>query len=81
MVFADSLIVCGYNIYADNWFMSACTRHREVSISKLNLDIPSLADDGCEVLKYMLGLILGLRPANERRCYFETVSLMSWAQA
>ena len=27
------------------------------------------------------GLILGLRPANERRCYFVTTSLIGWAQA
>ena len=27
------------------------------------------------------GLILGLRPANERRCYFVTTSLTGWAQA
>ena len=26
------------------------------------------------------GLILGLRPANERRCYFVTTSLIGWAQ-
>ena len=27
------------------------------------------------------GLILGLRPANERRCYFVTTSLIGWEQA
>ena len=27
------------------------------------------------------GLILGLRPANERWCYFVTMSLIDWAQA
>ena len=26
------------------------------------------------------GLILGLRPANERRPYFETTSLIGWSQ-
>ena len=26
------------------------------------------------------GLILGLRPANERRCYLVTTSLIGWAQ-
>ena len=26
-------------------------------------------------------LILGLRPANERRCYFVTTSLVGWVQA
>ena len=30
--------------------------------------------------KYTSGLILGLRPANERRCYFVTTSLIGWAQ-
>ena len=30
--------------------------------------------------KYSTGLILGLRPANERRCYFVTPSLIGWAQ-
>ena len=29
---------------------------------------------------YNAGLILGLRPANERRCYFVTTSLIGWAQ-
>ena len=29
----------------------------------------------------MKGLILGLRPANERRRYFVTTSLIGWAQA
>ena len=27
------------------------------------------------------GLIIGLRPANERWCYFVTTSLIGWAQA
>ena len=27
------------------------------------------------------GMILGLRPANERRCYSVTTSLIGWAQA
>ena len=26
------------------------------------------------------GLILGLQPANERRCYFVTTSLIGWVQ-
>ena len=26
------------------------------------------------------GLILGLHPANERRCYFVTTSLIGWVQ-
>ena len=30
---------------------------------------------------YNIGLILGLRPANERRRYFVTTSLIGWAQA
>ena len=28
----------------------------------------------------IIGMILGLRPANERRCYFVTTSLTGWAQ-
>ena len=31
--------------------------------------------------KYMAGLILGLRPANEKRRHFVTTSLIGWAQA
>ena len=27
------------------------------------------------------GLILGLRPANEKRCYFVTTALIGWGQA
>ena len=30
--------------------------------------------------KTLQGLILGLRPANERRRYFVTTSLIGWAQ-
>ena len=29
----------------------------------------------------LTGLILGLRPANERRSYFVMTSLIGWAQA
>ena len=32
-------------------------------------------------LDQFLGLILGLRPANERQGYFVTPSLIGWAQA
>ena len=32
-------------------------------------------------VQYITGPILGLRPANERRCYFVTTSLIGWAQA
>ena len=34
-----------------------------------------------EVIFRKPGLILGLRPANERRRYFVTASLIGWAQA
>ena len=34
-----------------------------------------------EMLLAIAGLILGLRPANERRRYFVTTSLIGWAQA
>ena len=33
------------------------------------------------ILNYLTGLILGLRPANERRRYFVTTSLIGWPQA
>ena len=32
-------------------------------------------------MRYNTGLILGLPPANERRCYFVTTSLTGWVQA
>ena len=32
-------------------------------------------------ITHYLGLIVGLCPANERRCYFATTSLIGWAQA
>ena len=37
----------------------------------------------CNIIQYdmMTGLILGLRPANERRRYFVTTSLIGWVQA
>ena len=36
----------------------------------------------CEIYVFVgSGLILGLRPANERRDYFVTTSLIGWAQA
>ena len=34
-----------------------------------------------QVMIHITGLILGLRPANERRRYFVTTSLIGWAQA
>ena len=34
-----------------------------------------------KMIFYITGLILGLRPANERRRYFVTTSLIGWAQA
>ena len=50
-------------------------------VSKFNLHI------SCEFLyvpkmiaSYNTGLMLGLRPANERRCYFVTTSLIGWVQ-
>ena len=33
------------------------------------------------LMRYDKGLILGLRPAIERRRYFVTASLIGWAQA
>ena len=44
-------------------------------------------DDYMVVIVWLLAslnitrLILGLRPANEERCYFVTTSLIGWAQA
>ena len=35
----------------------------------------------CLMATLISGLILGLRPANERQRYFVTMSLISWAQA
>ena len=32
------------------------------------------------ILGVYSGLIPGLRPANERRCYFVTTSLIDWVQ-
>ena len=34
-----------------------------------------------QMMDWHTGLILGLRPANERRRYFVTTSLIGWAQA
>ena len=36
---------------------------------------------GLPFAAYVSGLILGLRPANGRRCYFTTTSLIGWVQA
>ena len=38
------------------------------------------AKANCCQLPYCAGLIIGLRPFNERRCYFVTTSLIGWAQ-
>ena len=35
---------------------------------------------GHKSIDYVTELILGLRPANERRRYFVTTSLIGWAQ-
>ena len=37
--------------------------------------------DYCTQRNLKAGLILGLRPANERRRYFVTTSLIGWVQA
>ena len=35
----------------------------------------------CQVFSSLFsGLVLGLRPANERQCYKVTLSLIGWAQ-
>ena len=39
-----------------------------------------MSDTAMELEAYA-GLILGLRPANERLCYFVTTSLIGWVQA
>ena len=39
---------------------------------------PGTSREGIIVLP---GLILGLRPANERQCYFVTTSFIGWTQA
>ena len=38
------------------------------------------AKDSCCQLPYCTGLLLGLHPANERQCYFVTMSLTGWSQ-
>ena len=43
-----------------------------------NLSICSRHNENCQLYP---ALILGLRPANERRCYFVTTSLIGWVQA
>ena len=35
----------------------------------------------CHIFPYVPGLILGLRQAIERRCYFVATSLIGWVQA
>ena len=42
-------------------------------------DSPFITNSDIYIYTY-LGLILGLRPANERRRYFVTTSLIGWAQ-
>ena len=42
-----------------------------IHVSKKDVSISSLS---------LAGLILGLRPANERRCYKTTPSLIGWVQ-
>ena len=37
-------------------------------------------DDGYRQVQNISGLILGLRPANDRRSYIVTMSLIGWAQ-
>ena len=43
--------------------------------------IGKMGQQGHPVIKWAVaGLILGLRPANERRRFFVTTSLIAWAQ-
>ena len=46
-----------------------------------NNEIPRLGANLESALLYEAGLILGLLPANERRSYIVTTSLIGWAQA
>ena len=45
-----------------------------------DIAVESCADVGTKGLLQHSGLILGLRPTNERRRYFVTTSLICWAQ-
>ena len=64
--------------------MESSSHSAKILISRLNLFWHVSLDNNymveCETNIYNTGLILGLRPANERRRYFVTTSLIGWAQ-
>ena len=55
--------------------------HHKDSINKKYVSIVSGNDGHKPLHKAISGLILGLRPANERRRYFVMTSLIGWVQA
>ena len=53
---------------------------KDIQWSLIDLFDPSGVEFIVGYTRYKIGLILGLRPANERRRYKVTASLIGWAQ-
>ena len=74
------IYVSGECVYNDN--ISRVLYRKEVSRAGRSNYIPHVLWGVIAVpVLDTSGLILGLRPANERRRYFVTTSLIDWAQA
>ena len=60
------------------WVLSVPDGHH---VGPMNLAVGDSTTAWMIQLVHGTELILGLRPANERRCYLVTRSLIGWAQA
>ena len=61
------------------WAVQSTSRRQEVLFDMMNNGTANKTDNTLHI-RLMSGLILGLRPANERRRYKVTPSLIGWAQ-
>ena len=57
-----------------------CNRNVHMSVTKWCI-VVHICLMHCGICEMGPGLILGLRPASDRRCYFVTTSLIGWVQA
>ena len=70
----------GMNLVNANVILDSRLQHTlPIQIILVNISGMNILNDLTQ--HTLAGLILGLRPANERRRYFVTTSLIGWAQA
>ena len=76
---------CNCNANDDTWRMDRVVLYdyKQVPLKAFTYKAAGVMNAGktANCLTIQSGLIIVLRPANERRCYFVTTSLIGWAQA